>query len=110
MDTNRLNELKKLIDEKQASMKSSKFAMWCATSPEFAELGKLEAQARVAVRAQHKPVEYPATENQIVYLKSLGVKIAGKQITKSLASQLIDAVKSGDGVGFLGFEMVDGSN
>lgn len=51
-----------------------------------------------------------ASDAQLNYLVGLGVNIAGKKISKQLASQLIDAVKSGNGIGSLGFNFTDGGN
>lgn len=52
-----------------------------------------------------------ATEKQLAYLNRLGVVIPdGKSLTKQLASQVIDAVLSGDGVGTFGLFFRDGSN
>ena len=51
-----------------------------------------------------------ATERQLQYISDLGVDLRGKKISKKLASEIIGAVKSGDGIGFLGFTMRDGSN
>ena len=51
-----------------------------------------------------------ATAAQLRYLVNLRVDISGKKISKKLASQLIAAAKSGDGLGSLGFSFTDGSN
>lgn len=51
-----------------------------------------------------------ASDAQLKYLVGLGVNITGKKISKQLASQLIDAAKSGNGIGSLGFNFTDGSN
>jgi len=53
--------------------------------------------------------EEAATPRQRQYLVDLGVNIAGKQISKKLASELIDGAKSGS-IGHLGFFFTDGSN
>jgi hypothetical protein len=50
----------------------------------------------------------PATERQIQYLISLGVKLEAG-LTKERASQLITFAKNGEGVGCVGGEMQDGS-
>ena len=51
-----------------------------------------------------------ATDAQLRYIANLGVDIKNAHLTKSQASQIIDAVKSGDGIGSLGFSFLDGSN
>ena len=52
-----------------------------------------------------------ATEKQLAYLNRLGVVIPdGKSLTKRLASQIIDAVLSGESIGTFGLFFRDGSN
>ena len=65
---------------------------------------KIQAQAEEMDWRNH-----PATDRQIAYLVSLGVDV-DRPLTKGLASEIIDAVKSGDGVGQFGMTFVDGSN
>ena len=55
-----------------------------------------------------KPIDAPATDSQLRYLAILGVRVDG-QITKKYASALIDAAKSGDGVGYLSATFTDES-
>ncbi len=50
-----------------------------------------------------------ATQKQLDYLAALGVNVTRK-LTKREASEIIDAVKRGDGVGQFGMFMFDGSN
>jgi hypothetical protein len=52
----------------------------------------------------------PMTERQRDYLVSLGVDIRDRKLTKGQASDVINAVKRGDGIGHFGFFYQDGSN
>ncbi len=54
--------------------------------------------------------EDEATDAQYRYLVALRVNLKGQRISKRQASQLINAAKSGDGVGMFGFEFYSGSN
>lgn len=53
--------------------------------------------------------EEPASRKQLDYLSALGMNVAGKKFTKLTASQLIDSIKRGEGCGWMGLEMNDGS-
>lgn len=53
--------------------------------------------------------EEPASRKQLDYLSALGMNVAGKNFTKLTASQLIDSIKRGEGCGWMGLEMNDGS-
>lgn len=73
-----------------------------------AEVEKLISYQKVI---DHRPAsEQPATPRQLAYLAVLGVDTRGMSLSKQNASRLIDAAKSGEGVGYLGFSMHDGSN
>jgi len=76
------------------------------TIRESASAAKL-SQAEIALNP-------PATERQLDYLAILGVEIpAGKRLTKSEASLLIDCAKngrSGESLGSFGMFYADGSN
>lgn len=64
-----------------------------------------QAQARAAAGF--------ATERQIAYIRDLGVNLSNEyadRLTKNDASAIIDAVKSGNGVGMYGLFFNDGSN
>jgi len=52
--------------------------------------------------------EHPASQKQLSYLATLGVNVTGA-LTKGQASQMIDAIKRGDGVGSFGYTFHDGS-
>lgn len=74
-----------------------------------------ERRTRAAQVAQAAPqndwTDDPASSKQRQYLTSLNVAIpSGYQLTKGAASQIIDAVKRGDGVGTFGLFFTDGSN
>ena len=69
-------------------------------------------QTEEKIQSQAKEMDWrnhPATDRQIAYLVSRGVDV-DRPLTKGLASEIIDAVKSGDGVGQFGMTFVDGSN
>lgn len=65
---------------------------------------------------QDKPHNWrddPATRRQISYIRGLGVSLSQQQaseLTKGTASQIIDAVKRGDGVGTFNLFFNDGGN
>lgn len=65
---------------------------------------------RILVKSYDNPMDAPATDKQLAYLVKLGVNIGNRQLTKAQASKLIDAAKSGQGVGSFGYTMRDGSN
>ena len=62
----------------------------------------------------HRMTSIPsaATVKQVHCLLKLGVDVSGEisTLTKSRASALISAAKSGDGIGYLGAFFTDGSN
>jgi len=73
---------------------------------------RAERQARIEA-ANGDWRQEPATDRQIAYMRSLGVVVSdeeARELTKGRASQIIDAVKSGEGVGQFGMFMRDGSN
>jgi hypothetical protein len=53
--------------------------------------------------------EQPATQKQYDYLLLLGCVIKNKNLTKLTASKLIDSIKRGEGTGWLGIELMNGS-
>jgi hypothetical protein len=85
----------------------------CGTHYSPDEMVEVEIEEKPAVQAQQKQAndwnDAPATPRQRQYLVDLGVNIAGKQISKKQASELIDGAKSGS-IGHLGFFFTDGSN
>lgn len=74
-----------------------------ADEEDFAKL------SQILTKVYDNPMDAPATDKQIAYLVKLGVNV-NRQLTKAQASQLIDAAKSGQGVGSFGHTMRDGSN
>lgn len=79
----------------------------CGTHFKGHETCEIEVNNPAAITYE-KPLDEPATDRQLAYLAILGVRVNG-QITKKYASALIDAAKSGDGVGYLSAEFIDGS-
>ena len=73
---------------------------------------RAERQARIEA-ANGDWRQEPATDRQIAYIRRLGVSLSDEQareLTKGRASQIIDAVTGGEGVGQFGLFMRDGSN
>lgn len=70
---------------------------------------EFEAKIQATELASTPWQQHPATEKQLSYLKNLGVNVT-RQLTKSDASEIIDSVKSGNGVGTFGLTFNDGSN
>lgn len=114
----RLNELENLFREKKSSTSNAKFNAWKRWSglELYRELISLQGLQRseqeTAERAAHKDdwKNEPASQSQYNYLRALSVNLSGRTLTKGEASRIIDAVKSGNGVGMFGLEMYDGSN
>jgi hypothetical protein len=112
----RLNELRKLDTEKQAQLSHRKYENWTLYSSEYGELIDLNGEERREAdrsREQAHKNDWendPATQRQYDYIDDLNVDLNGRKLTKIQASRIIDAVKSGNGVGQFGLEFYGGSN
>ena len=108
----KIRTMQRKIQELEAEVQAGTASPWDKRQLE-ALRQKLEAR-QAALAAHNSPrtrwQDDPATERQLDYLRSLGVDVGSRTLTKGEASQLIDAVKSGQGVGAFGYYMTDGSN
>lgn len=112
MNTERLNELEKLDQTKQSTLSKRAYSSWTIYSNEYRELINLQCEAKREQNAAAKINWHddPATPAQISYLLALNVNIGDRKISKGMASKMIDAIKSGEGIGSFGLDYFDGSN